>query len=282
MWKQRIQQGPCADCQCPETVSKTEAANGCPFLGPPLDFVYLYIHGPARGDELKFSIRSVFKNYLGPARVWLVGDKPDWYTGLHVPLERVKKRKGRSRLDRANKFYHIATQAPEINERFVAMQDDIYFTNPVTYFDLNRRWVNGRPLTPERVANWNPTNAYLKQKKQTAIRLFENGVRYVSDYSTHTPKFYFKDDIERIIDNYNLLNEPLVCTILFDNAIERVDAPFPIQPFRVRLKTKKHSKQELLRLCKDKIFLNHLDQSWSSETREALEFMFPNKSEVEK
>ena len=281
MWKKRIQQGPCPDCNCSASVSKTEAANCCPFLGPPLDFVYLYVEGPARGDELRYSIRSVFKNYLGPARIWVVGDKPDWYTGLHIPLKRMRKQPGRARLDRAKKFYHIATEVSEIQDRFVAMQDDIYLVSPVSYYDLNRRWINGTPLTPEKIARWHPRDGYQKQKKNTAIKLYEKGVEYVSDYSTHTPKFYYKEDLARVIDTFDALKEPLVCTILYDNAIQRVDRPFPIQPFRVRLKSKSHSAENLMIQCKGKLFLNHLDSSWTDETRLALETMFPSKSIAE-
>lgn len=282
MWKDRICNGPCKDCHCPENIDRQSAANLCSYLGPPLDFVYLYINSGTGGDELRFSIRSVFKNYLGPARIWVVGDKPDWYEGLHIPLPRIDETPGRSRLDRAKKFYHIATQSPEINDRFVAMQDDIYLTNPVTYYDLNRRWVNGNPLTPEKVLGWEPNQGYLQQKKLTALKLFTHGIHYVSDYSTHTPKFYFKDDLRRVIEQYDALKLPLVCTILFDNAIERIDRPFPIQPYRVRLTTKDHSAESLLKACEKKIFLNHLNKSWTDETRKALKSMFYDKSPVEK
>jgi hypothetical protein len=222
------------------------------------------------------------KNYLGQARIWIVGDKPDWYCGLHVPLPRIVCSGDRARLDRAHKFYHIATQTPEINERFVAMQDDVYLINPVSCFDLNRRWINDKPLTPEMVENWDPKHGYAKQKKSTALKLFENGIRYVSDYSTHTPKYYFKDDLKAVIDHYDLLRTPLVCTILFDNAIQRCDPPFPIQPYRVRLKSIDHSAEDLLALCQSKIFLNHLEQSWTPETERALTTLFPEPSIVEK
>jgi hypothetical protein len=254
------------------------AANQCPYLGPPLDFVYLYIHSQANGEELRFSIRSVFKNYLGPARIWVIGDKPEWYSGLHVSLPRIVCRGDRARLDRAHKFYHIATRVPDINDRFIAMQDDIYLVNPVSFFDLNRRWINDKPLTPESVANWNPKQGYAKQKKSTALKLFKNGIHYVSDYSTHTPKFYFKEDLKSVIDEYELLHTPLVCTILFDNAIRRCDPPFPIQLYRVRLKSSDHSAENLLEACKTKIFLNHLEQSWTDETRKALQTLFPEPS----
>jgi len=277
MWKARIEGGPCKGCTC---VARPDAVT--PFLGPPLDFVYLYIDSAAKGDELRFSIRSVFKNYLGPARVWIVGDRPDWYTGLHVDVPRIGETPGRSRLDRAFKFHHVATKVPEINERFVAMQDDIYFVNPVTYYDINRRWINGKPLTPEKVHFWNPTHGYQIQKKRTALKLFANGVKFVSDYSTHTPKFYFKEDLERLIEQYDALTDPLVCTILFDNAIEREDRPFPIQPYRLRLKTTDHKASEVVRSCASKVFMNHLDKSWTEETRNALSFMFPEKSVVER
>lgn len=280
-WQERIRGGPCADCQCPAKPTRIEAANCCPFLGPPLDFVYLYIHSAAAGEELRYSIRSVLKNYLGPARIWVVGDKPEWYQGLYVPLRRIRKKRGQARLDRANKFHHIATAVPEINDRFVAMQDDIYFVNPVSYYDLNRRWVNGPPLTPEKIATWNPKHGYLKQQVATARALHDRGINYVSNYSTHTPKFYFKDDLARVIDGYEALTRPLVCTILFDNAIERIDNPFPIQPFRYRLKSQDHSTEEVLFRCRDKLFLNHLNESWTAATEKAVQVMFPGPTKIE-
>lgn len=279
-WKQRISGG-CPSCQCPQKLDKASAANRCPLLGPPMDFVWLYIASGAKGDELRFSIRSVFKNYLGLARIWIVGDKPDWYRGLHVPLDRVSRTAGWPRIDRANKFYGIATGKNGINEQFVAMQDDIYFVNPVAFFDLGRRWVNDRPLTPEKVNNWQPKNAYLKQKKRTAEALFKNGIHYVSDYSTHTPKLYSKGQLRTVIEQYDALHVPLVCTILFDNAMQRPGNVYPIQPYRVRLKSKDHSEASLLEACREKIFLNHLDQSWTNATRSALEVLFPRKSPVE-
>ncbi len=273
--------GPCEDCREEDIVDSTTAANRNPFLGPPLDFVYLYIHSQEGGEELRFSIRSVLKNYVGQARIWVIGDRPSWYRGLHIALPRIPSVKGRARLDRAKKLYHIATQASQINDRFVAMQDDIYFVDKVTYYDLNRRWVNDRPLTPDWVHPWNPKDGYLKQKRATALKLFAHGIHYVSDYSTHTPKLYFKDDLKVIIESYNALEEPLVCTILFDNAIRRTDRPFPIQPYRVRLKTKDHSGEDLLKLCEGKIYLNHTSKSWTSGTHAALESLFPSPSVVE-
>ncbi len=278
---ERMQGGPCEGCTDDDIVDSTTAANRNPFLGPPLDFVYLYIHSKVDGEELRFSIRSVLKNYVGAARIWIVGDRPSWYHGLHIPLSRIRSSKGRARLDRAKKLYHIATQAPQINDRFVAMQDDIYFVDKVTYYDLNRRWVNDRPLTPEWVCQWKPKDGYSKQKRATALKLFANGIYYVSDYSTHTPKLYYKDDLKTVIETYNALEEPLVCTVLFDNAILRTDRPFPIQPYRVRLRTQDHTSESLQKSCQGKIFLNHICKSWTPGTRDALEAMFPDPSILE-
>lgn len=281
MWKSRIVNGPCSSCVCPENIDKSTAANRCPYLGPPLDFVYLYVHSATEGEELRYSIRSVFANYLGPARIWVVGDKPDWYQGLHISLPRVQSKHGRARLDRAFKFHQIATAAQEIADRFVAMQDDIYLVNPVTYFDLNRRWVIGYPMTPESVANWNPRKGYLRQKRRTAERLFERGLPEVHDYSTHTPKFYYKEDLRRVIEDFGALHEPLVCTILFDNAIQRKDETCTVRPYRARIKSRNHSANDVLSSCRGKIFLNHVEKAWTVETLAALRSLFPVASPVE-
>ena len=44
-----------------------------------------YRHDPSNGFELRYAIRSMVKHFKGMSGVVLIGDKPDWYCGGHIP-----------------------------------------------------------------------------------------------------------------------------------------------------------------------------------------------------
>ena len=83
-----------------------------------MQFVWVYWHGGARNDELRWSIRSVIKNYRGTAKILVVGDKPPWYNGPHLRVKRVKPGKYRAFRDSLNKLI-IATASKETDDEFV-------------------------------------------------------------------------------------------------------------------------------------------------------------------
>ena len=95
-----------------------------------MQFVWVYWNTGAKNDELRWSIRSVLKNYQGDAKIMVVGCKPDWYTGPHIPVKRVRKGRNRAFRDSLNKLI-IAAASKEVDDQFVWMMDDIYFNRPV-------------------------------------------------------------------------------------------------------------------------------------------------------
>lgn len=104
-----------------------------------MQFVWLYVHGPDNGFELRHSIRSVIQNFDGEAKVMVIGDKPDWYTGPYIHVDRMRRRGVPQRaafLDTQNKIV-IASNHPEIDDEFVWIMDDVYLINRTTTGDLS-------------------------------------------------------------------------------------------------------------------------------------------------
>lgn len=113
-------------------------------------FVWLYIHGPDDGWELKRSIESVIKRFRGECAIHVVGDVPDWYIGHSVSVPRLTKSQCPSPsklpyLDTRNKFRFVIDD-PQVSEEFVWMMDDTFFLKDVTLEDLrkpraDRKWM---------------------------------------------------------------------------------------------------------------------------------------------
>jgi len=52
-----------------------------------MDFVYICKDGV--NEELKYSIRSVVESFP-ETNIWVVGGKPDWYTGRDISIFFIK------------------------------------------------------------------------------------------------------------------------------------------------------------------------------------------------
>jgi hypothetical protein len=54
-----------------------------------VDVYYPYVESEAKWQELKYSLRSIEKHFPFDFKVWLVGDLPEWITGVnYIPHKR--------------------------------------------------------------------------------------------------------------------------------------------------------------------------------------------------
>lgn len=86
-----------------------------------MDIVFPYIE--SHFHELKYALRGICL-YQPHFRVFLVGDKPDWYTGDHLRSEFVF---GRPEFDVTKKILTAISKG--ITDDFILWQDDIYKLN---------------------------------------------------------------------------------------------------------------------------------------------------------
>jgi len=89
-----------------------------------MDYVYIYREGP--GDELRYSIRSLAKN-APEGRVWLVGGKPEWFNGPHIPVKAVG-----GKFKNISECYFVIARCEEISESYVLMNDDFFVMDKIS------------------------------------------------------------------------------------------------------------------------------------------------------
>lgn len=129
-----------------------------------------YIHTPDNGKELRYMLRSL-KNLVGfDGEVMIVGDREKWFQNIqHIPCRRLSKK---PYLDQAMKMKLACDYAPET---FIAMQDDIYFTEPV---EAGAYYIG--ELTDEF------TSIHKRSKKYTKDMLLDMGLG-IRDFEAHAP-----------------------------------------------------------------------------------------------
>jgi len=97
-----------------------------------MDVVYI-VREDDDNPELRLSLRSLAN--LEHDRVWLVGHKPPWVTGVaHVPV-----RQGSDRWANARALWIEACRVPEISDEFTLMNDDFYIMAPLKRVPLMHR-----------------------------------------------------------------------------------------------------------------------------------------------
>jgi hypothetical protein len=161
-------------------------------VGYLVDFVYICKTGD--NEELRYSIRSVV-NSFPDARVWIVGGKPDWYVGNHVPVEQ-----GGNKYANAIKNLQALCKHPEISDTFVLMNDDFFIIKKI---DKIEQFYNG--LLSDKINKYikiTGSSLYIKKLILTNNKLLKLEVKNPIDYELHIPMIMEKEKLFSIVDNY--------------------------------------------------------------------------------
>ena len=157
-----------------------------------MDFVY--ICKPGNNEELRYSIRSVI-NSFPEAKIWLVGGKPDWYSGNHIHVDQ-----RHHKYANAINNLHALCSAEEISNEFVLMNDDFFIIKKINKID---QFYNG--LLSEKIDNYTKitgSSMYIRKLILTNTRLIEQGIANPYDYELHIPMVMEKDKLLPIIKKY--------------------------------------------------------------------------------
>jgi hypothetical protein len=96
-----------------------------------MDFVWVCRRGD--NEELRYSIRSVLASFPD-ATIWVVGGKPDWYSGNFIKTNRITNKYGQ-----VEENLRVLVHNKGISESFVLMNDDFFIVKPVSrieYFHI--------------------------------------------------------------------------------------------------------------------------------------------------
>ena len=155
-----------------------------------MDLVYICRSGD--NEELRYSIRSAVKN-LKFDNLWVVGGKPDWYSGNYLRVIQNKSKYTNAR----NNLKAICTSS-EISNSFILMNDDFYILNKVD----NVPYMHGGMLS-KKISTYNELTGntrYVLMLKKTFANLSRKLGNNVLDYELHVPMVMQKEKLLKIID----------------------------------------------------------------------------------
>ena len=238
-----------------------------------MQFVWMYWEGSAKGNELLYSMRSVEKNFLGNAEIILIGDKPVWYKGTHFPATRIPEGYRQQFRDYYSKVLKAAF-SDEIDENFVAMMDDIYFTGKVTPEEVMTSWHCGRHLR-ENIRNAGRAKNAWKRGVQEALKIVDKEVMY--NYATHLPQYYNSSNLIKMEVEHGLLSDYHNFETIYGNAFR--SNPKPCSRFMHRVRRARSV--DNWRALKVRKVLNHLSRVWNDDLELYLNEKFPEQGSFE-
>jgi len=157
---------------------------------------YVYVCRDGQNEELRYSIRSVVK-HMPPGKIWVVGGKPDWYTGNYIPV-----------VQRMSKVRNVISNlsaicsAQEISGDFILMNDDFFVIKPVKTI---KQYHGG--LLSEKIylyQDLQPTSSYTRSLEETRRRLLRLGIEDPIDYEIHVPMAMNKSNLREVLGDKGL------------------------------------------------------------------------------
>jgi hypothetical protein len=154
-----------------------------------MDIVYICRDGD--NEELRYSIRSIVKN-LSHDKIWVVGGKPDWYTGNYIKVNQSRSKYVNAR----NNLKAICNEA-QISDSFVLMNDDFYIINRVSSIPyMYAGTLSDRIKEREDLFTG---NSYTNLLKQTLGSLLSKRKTVILDYELHVPMIMEKNKLKKVL-----------------------------------------------------------------------------------
>lgn len=140
---------------------------------------YVYICRSGANEELRYSIRSIVKN-LNAKTVWIVGNKPDWYTGNFIEVKDAG-----NKFENITKCYEVISQSNSISEDFILMNDDFFVMMPTAMIPVVYNGTLSEKIESH-IEEQGPT-AYSRVLKNANIYLKNNKIKNALNYDVHFP-----------------------------------------------------------------------------------------------
>lgn len=160
-----------------------------------MDIVYICREG--ENEELRYSIRSVVKN-LEYDNLWIVGGKPEWYTGLHI-----KVNQDQSSYRNARTNIRAIINDSRISDDFILMNDDFFIMNPVKEIPYMYSGLLLDKINIRQSVDYNGT--YTRLLFKTYSELYSKArIRNPLDYELHVPIVFNKVKLSSVIGSQGL------------------------------------------------------------------------------
>lgn len=225
----------------------------------------------AQGKELLFALRSWYNNARFPANLVIIGDREDWFYEEVTVIEH-QRTSDNPQIDTMEKL-KLAIESPEVTERFIWTNDDIYLVNRVSLAHIEIPKVLGE-LKPEKFKG-----TYAENMSRTVMLLDKFGLPKLN-YGTHTPVLFEKFRLKSMLERFPESESGVLFSSLYFNF-----QPFPAYPvvldwetdqFLLPIVSRNPNEQKAKELLRRKVFLNNTVSGYSSWLENLLESMFPD------
>lgn len=251
----------------------------------PVDIIIPYILGPDKGLELKYTLRSIDKNFQHDNyQIIIAGDNPGWLNNVeYFPFERTTKQANRNFTDQLLKLYSVLTDL-DVTSHFIWTYDDIYFTCPVKLSDIKKlKAVAGFDSYPNHLDRSGAQKNWISTMNYTMKEVTKNGGSNYN-YETHLPRYFSRNRVLKLFEKFNLLARPMMISSLYYNYYHKNDIPlclfesYPGTRFLLRNTfdvptLKKHIGRHL--------FTNNDPKTWNPVFKKVLQETFPEKCKFE-
>jgi|LakMenEpi03Aug12_release.lakeMendotaPanAssembly.Ray.scaffolds.fasta_scaffold129496_4 hypothetical protein len=154
-----------------------------------MNFVYICRNGD--NEELRYSIRSLYKNINNPD-IWIIGGKPIWYSGNYIEVNQNRTKHVNVR----NNLNKLIT-SNNIPNDFILMNDDFFIMKPMS--DIP--YMHGGNLFDKvkKFKTHAPTSSYTKMLSDTYNVLIKKQIENPLDYAIHVPIKMNKEKLSTVI-----------------------------------------------------------------------------------
>jgi hypothetical protein len=154
-----------------------------------MNFVYICRNGD--NEELRYSIRSLYKNINNPD-IWIIGGKPIWYSGNYIEVNQNRTKHVNVR----NNLNKLIT-SNNIPNDFILMNDDFFIMKPMS--DIP--YMHGGNLFDKvkKFKTHAPASSYTKMLSDTYNLLIKKQIKNPLDYAIHVPIKMNKEKLSTVI-----------------------------------------------------------------------------------
>lgn len=231
----------------------------------------------AQGKELLFALRSWQHNVRFGINMVVIGDREDWFSDEITFIEHSRV-SDNAQVDTLAKL-KIAIESPEVTDRFIWTNDDIYVMNPISRAHVELPKVQG-VLNPDKYKG-----LYAENMERTRQLLKKNELPCLN-YGTHTPMLFDKGQLVAMFERFpELEQEGYLYSSIYYNSL-----PYPTQPVYLKWQTdqvllpvvsKQPDENIVLELLSRKVFMNNAVSGYSPWLEKFLEKCFPAPSDFE-
>jgi len=226
--------------------------------------VYPLIKAERDCEEFRYSLRSLEANMQEEFRVYVIGHKPYWCTGVeHIPYSDAGEKQQNKNIK--------ALIASSLADEFLWVSDDMYIDEPVSIDELSKQYYlevfSG--IKKGRVKGF---KAMLWRTYDKAKALGLHGL----NYTTHTPVLFNSEKLRRAMVDFGAVENGLHLETLYLNHIGAEKDAIKIGSEKVG----RYSNSEF-RGAKDAIYLSFDDAGKGSGIFKYIKAKYKNKSRFE-